>query len=54
MKVDVDNMKYPIYTMKCKYCGKQYNIIWDNGYPLPDLRSGGGLHKEFIDFYTSY
>ena len=47
---NLDN-KYPIYIMKCKNCGCLYNIIWNNDYPLPDFRSGGGLYKEFIDFY---
>lgn len=50
---NIDNMKYAIYDMKCRSCGQHYNIIWENGYPLPDLRSGGGLYQQFINLYIN-
>lgn len=51
-KIKIDH-KYPIYDMKCKRCGQHYNIKWINNCPLPDLGSGRGSRKEFIDFYIN-
>ena len=50
--IKLDN-RYPIYSMKCKACGKEYKIVWNDEFPLPDLRSGGGLFHQFVNFYTS-
>lgn len=27
--------KYGIYTMRCKNCGKEYKMVWENGIPRP-------------------
>lgn len=27
--------RFPIYRMKCRGCGRIYNIIWRDGFPIP-------------------
>lgn len=27
--------KYGIFTMRCSNCGKEYKIVWEDGFPRP-------------------
>ena len=29
--------KYGIFTMRCSNCGKEYKIVWEDGFPKPML-----------------
>ena len=46
-KVEIDFGKYSIYRMRCRKCGTNYFIKWNNGYPLPQSNYDG-----FMDNYT--
>lgn len=40
-----------IYRMRCRKCGTNYNIRWDEGYPLPDLYECNKDNALFIDSF---
>ena len=29
--------RYGIFTMRCSNCGKEYKIVWEDGFPKPML-----------------
>lgn len=39
-----------IYEMKCRGCNTRYNIIWIDGFPMPDLHKET-LSQQFIKLF---
>lgn len=50
MHLDSDLDAKAVYEMKCRKCGAKYNIIWENDYPYPDLRTIP-LSQQFIKLF---
>lgn len=48
--LDPDLNHRAIYEMKCRKCNSKYPIVWENGFPLPDLRDIP-LIQQFINEY---
>jgi hypothetical protein len=50
LKLDPELDKRAVYQMKCRRCGVIYDIVWVDGYPLPDLRAPT-LKQQFINLF---